>query len=74
MKDYTRKLMIYGSGDVIQAWIKIRYNHINKVDMINENVLDLYGEFILAIRNDLGHKNNGINAKDILKLFVNDID
>ena len=34
----------------------------------------LYESLILAIRKDLGHKNKGLVAGDILALFLNDIE
>jgi hypothetical protein len=75
LSNYTQRIMVWGSDDVIAAWVKFRYSSMNAAQSPNpSSVLDDYEKLILAIRRDLGHKNKGFQRGDILRLFVNDVD
>ena len=71
---FTQKIMVWGSDEVLSAFVKFRHSAINpdpKADPI-DGILNVE-RLILAIRKDLGHKNKGLHKGDILALFVNDI-
>ena len=75
LSNYTQKIMVWGSDEVIAAWVKFRYSSMNAAHSSNPHpILDHYEKLILAIRRDLGHKNAGIGQGDILRLFINDMD
>lgn len=76
MSDFTQRIMVWGSDDVVAAWVKWRRAALNaeksKINPIE--FLLLYEQLILTIRRDLGHKNRNLSTGDVLALFVNDID
>jgi hypothetical protein len=76
MSDFTQRIMVWGSDDVLAAWVKWRRTAVN-AEALKANpmkLLLLYEQLILTIRRDLGHKNRNLGAGDVLALFVNDID
>jgi len=74
LTDYTQRMVVWGSDEVIAAWVKFRYSSMSLPQSRDPNsvLLDLEN-LILAIRRDLGHKNRGFKQGDILRTFVNDI-
>jgi len=76
MSEFNQRAMVWGSDEVLAAWIKWRRAAINSSSPGTQplELVFLYEELILAIRRDLGHKNSGLKRGDILALFVNDID
>lgn len=71
MIDFTQQLIVWGSDEVIAAFHRFR-NLSNTGD--SKNVLFLVEDLLLAIRKDLGHKNQGLSQGKLLGLFVNDIE
>lgn len=74
IKKFTETVIIYGSNDVILAWSNWR----NKLIIADPNksfelLLELEN-VIFAIRKDLGHKKGKFKQKDVLRMFINDID
>jgi len=67
----TQKLMIWGSDDVINAYVSFRTGSIAKVDTVT--TMRLLEGIFLAIRRDIGHKNKGLSKDSLLKLFLNDL-
>lgn len=76
MSDFTQRIMVWGSDEVLAAWVKWRRLLTNETAMKASPMqpMFLYEELILAIRRDLGHRNRALVKGDILALFVNDID
>jgi hypothetical protein len=75
LSNYTQRMMVWGSDEVIAAWVRFRYSSMNAAQSQKPgSVLDDYEKLILAMRRDLGHKNRGFQRGDILRLFVNDLD
>ncbi|MGK7943441.1 MAG: hypothetical protein AB4058_03130 [Microcystaceae cyanobacterium] len=69
-QDFTEKLIIWGSAEVIQAWMEFRvYDWTNSNS--NEGFLKVEN-LLKAIRKDLGNSNDQLKNGDILKLFIND--
>jgi hypothetical protein len=72
MSDFTQRIMVWGSDEVLAAWVRWR-----REAGLNANpmqLLLLYEQLILTIRRDLGHRNKSLATGDVLALFVNDID
>lgn len=76
MSDFNQRIMVWGSDDVLAAWVKWRRMAVNEEELKANPIklMLLYEQLILTIRRDLGHKNNNLGAGDVLALFVNDID
>ncbi len=72
--DYTQRMIVWGSDEVIAAWVKFRYSSMGAAQRPDSNtvLIDLE-KLILAMRRDLGHKNRGFKQNDILRMFVNDL-
>jgi len=76
MSDFTQSIMVWGSDDVLAAWVKWRRTAVNAEELKANpmKLMLLYEDLILTIRSDLGHKNRSLRTGDVLALFVNDID
>ena len=70
--NYTEKLTIWGSDDVIKAYRRFRMASV--ANELPTNSMFLYENLLFEIRRDLGHKNQGFKRGTLLGLFVNDID
>ena len=66
---FSEKLIVWGSADVIQAWVKFRTTKFDGADGLK--VMD---ELFLAIRKDLGNDSSKLKNHELLRLFVNDLD
>jgi hypothetical protein len=55
--DYTEKLTIWGSDDVIKVWGRLRLSGVSGMEGVQ--MLFLYEDLLLEIRKDLGHRNKG---------------
>ena len=76
LSGFTERVMVWGSDEVLAAWVKWRRLLINEA-AVKANPIQamfLYEEVLFAIRRDLGHKNKDLKTGDILALFVNDVD
>jgi hypothetical protein len=76
LTDYTQRIMVWGSDDVLAAWVKWNRTSAN-IKELRENPINLmllFEQLILTIRRDLGHKNINLHTGDLLSLFINDID
>lgn len=71
--NFSKKLTLWGSDDVIKKWIEIRKLSLNTNNDPVDNIFILE-EIIFLIRKDLGQKNKGLKKGDILVFFINDID
>ena len=76
MSAFNQRIMVWGSDDVLAAWVEWRRAAIRQANGKGDstNLMLLYGQLILTIRRDLGHKNENLGSRDVLALFVNDID
>jgi hypothetical protein len=72
-----RKLVLYGSDHVLARWVTWLRSMPGDDEERDENdprVLLDWERVLLAIRRDLGHKNEGIDTGDLLRVYVTDID
>jgi hypothetical protein len=77
LAEYNQKMMVWGSDSVLRewsAWRRSLENHSLENEPHFVEGLVQYEKLILAIRKDLGHKNEDIGKYDILRLFINDLD
>lgn len=76
MREFTRKLLLWGSDDVMVKWSALR-STLSEVDTKDQKqsiaMFVRFEDLMLAIRRDTGHANKGIERGDILGLFINDI-
>ena len=75
MSDFTQRIMIWGSDDVLNSFVKIR-QIAGDEEGLKKNPLSImlgYEELIKEIRKDLGYKNQGFKKGDLLSLFINDL-
>lgn len=68
MFDFTQKLLIWGSDEVVSAFIRFRQSSQNPAAVMLA-IEDIW----FAIRKDLGHSNKGITRGMLLGLIINDI-
>ena len=66
-------VMLWGPDSIIQKFHALQ-RQIYSVDKDHKKTLDLLGDFLLAVRFDLGHDNKGISKRTLLGMFVTDID
>ncbi|MGD1859847.1 MAG: hypothetical protein ACFB0E_07740 [Leptolyngbyaceae cyanobacterium] len=57
MAEFTEKITVWGSDDVIKVWRKFRLSAASGSN--TQSILFMYEDILLAIRKDLGHKNSG---------------
>lgn len=68
--EITPKLMVWGGNDVVKAFGKFRTYSIDHPDD-PQGLLDCMHDLIMAIRKELGHKDENINEY-LKKLYLND--
>ena len=71
--DMTPDLILWASDDVLNLYIKFRKMANNMQDSSTAPI-QLFGQMLLAMRKDLGHRNNQINEESILGTFINDVE
>lgn len=69
-QDFTEKLIIWGSPEVIQTWLAFKLHDWQNSDS-TEGFLKVEA-LLKAIRKDLGNSNSNLAVGDMMKLFVND--
>lgn len=77
MGDFTEKALVWGSGDVLRAWLDFRAASMSLSEgTSNDAVAPLQNleKLFLALRRDLGLSNKGLAEGDLLRLFINDLD
>ena len=76
MTDTIQKLTVWGSDEVVIAflrWMRHIRNGSAQTSKPHE-ALYLVEELVFAIRQDLGHANRNLAKKDLLSMFIHDID
>jgi hypothetical protein len=66
---FSEKLIVWGSSEVIQAWVKFRTTKMDGTEG-----LKVMQDLFLAIRKDLGNDASKLKNHELLRLFVNDLD
>lgn len=71
--DITPNLILWASDDVLKIYIQLR-NMGNNVQNSPNDLIQLFGKMLIAMRKDLGHQNNQIDERSILGTFINDVE
>ena len=74
LNKFTWMVMLWGSPQMIKSWGGFRRSAINYGrDADTRIMMHNTEKFLLDIREDLGHSNEGLQFGDLLDLFVNDL-
>lgn len=76
IKELFQSIMINGTLWFSDATLKkfVIWRELSQANVDGNENLKAIADLILALRKDLGHKNKNISQKDILSVFVNDLD
>lgn len=79
LASFTEKAIVWGSGDVLKAWVDFRYLGMQAEQAADGQahgyrLLASLEDLFLTMRADLGLDNQGLQRGDLLKLFINDLD
>lgn len=72
---FTERLVVWGSDDVIKAWVNYRYRLMQQgedSEQAMENMF-LMETLFLQIRRDLGLRNKRLRRGDLLRMWINDL-
>jgi hypothetical protein len=73
--DLQNKLLLFGPAPVLQAWASgMRTVEAAEEDGDPKKPILAYAGILKAIRADLGHDDNNLATRDLLRVFINDID
>lgn len=73
MASFTENLVIWGSDDVLNAWVTFRMKSVEGFGDSPGQILFEVENLLLAIRKDLGHANKGFTRGRLLGAFINDV-
>lgn len=68
LRGQLKKIVPWASDDVVKA-----YSALRTAEQTGLNPISAFGDLLLAIRIDLGHPNNGVDAYTLASLFVNGV-
>lgn len=72
MADFGDMLLLWGAPDVVRAWTaSLRLDHEEAGEIATTLA---HAKVLLAIRKDLGHGDPTLEARDLLRVTINDID
>jgi len=74
LQKLTPQLIVWGTDEVIASWVHFRKVSANVKKEGAMEVMDAFEKFMFAIRQDLGHKNDLLKERDLLRIFINDLD
>jgi hypothetical protein len=76
LREITDDLILWGSDEIIKEYsdLRIRLPKEDSSEFEKQIGIIKFGKFMLSLRNDIGHKNKGIDEYDLMSLFINDID
>ena len=72
---FTQRLIVWGNDEVIKSLCTFRDKAANRDANTDDSgmIMFLFENICLAMRKDLGHKDNKIKKGDLLGLFITDI-
>lgn len=79
MRDFSVHALIWGSDEVYLKWarlVRAMQSSLNseETEQVVEAKMKPLGEFLLAVREEIGHRNRGLDSLEIWRPFVNDFD
>lgn len=76
MGGFTKRLILWGSDEVLAGYVRFRKvmtgQNIGKPKPLDPKLAEPE-RFFLVLRKDLGYRNRGLKDRDILALFINDL-
>jgi hypothetical protein len=72
MASLQDKLLIWGPAPVVRAWAHAM--RVFESEPEPRDAMLAYAELLRAVRQELGHDDSTLDTRDLLRLFVNDID
>ena len=77
--DFAAKVALWGGPDLLKAWNEFRTIGLGaagptKGDDTNTAMIFALERLMFALREDVGHSNNGLREGDILRLFIDVLD
>ncbi|MDR1548045.1 MAG: hypothetical protein LBT06_05565 [Hungatella sp.] len=75
LNEFSKKLTLWGSNEVIKKWLKFRKGSITK-DENPQNILFIMEDIMFSIRKDLGNKRgvfNKLRKGDLLAFVIDDV-
>ncbi len=72
LKEWNRKVVVWGGSEVLRSYIKWM-GHLKSSEPNAESMF-LMGDFVLAVRKDLGLSNKGIDRKTFASLILKNPD
>lgn len=73
--EITQRMILWGSDSVIVAYGDLWRAVLNQQGVKNPHeMLARFEDVMFAMREDLGHKNKGLDRRDLLSLFITDAD
>ncbi|NPA72099.1 MAG: hypothetical protein GXO35_04645 [Gammaproteobacteria bacterium] len=74
LAEFTRKLILWGSDDVVKSYSEFRRKSLNaaQTSSTSVDILLQFEQLLFAIRKDIGHANQSLKPGDLLTLFLND--
>jgi hypothetical protein len=73
MREFQRKLLLYGATPVVEAWLVVMRAFEARGEADPGTLLQWEG-VLFAIRADLGHDNAALKPGDLLRIYVTDAD
>lgn len=73
MGEFSDLLLLWGSPDVIKAWVGMHRHLENGYEDERQIIVD-WANMLLAIRKDLGHGDRSLDKRDLLKITITDVD
>lgn len=71
--EITKNMAVYASDDVLHLFVQFRRMAFTE-NQDPKRFMDWFGKIIIQIRKDLGYSNTRIEPKDVLSLFITDIE
>lgn len=71
--EINKGILLWTSDRTLKMVGELRNSLINNPQSTKEN-LEKYAKIVLAMRADLGYKNKDLKPKDLLNVFINDVD
>ena len=71
--DFTKKLLVWGSDDVVREWVAFRSKFTGGEAPDGTETLLSFERVLFSLRREFGHRNKNVKQGQLLGLFVNDI-
>lgn len=75
LNDITQQLILWGSDDVLKSYSDFKRHTTSSPQNQNRiRTITMFEDLLYEFRRDLGHNNRSLKERDVLALFINDID